>query len=411
MPKQPTATDPRGVSFLSYRRQRSSEAASLVRAQRERGIPTWQDVHDLDEEHTCSELRRVLKDPATANAVMWITPDVAESSIIRRVEAPCIMDRAEEADSFFVIPVAAGGADHSTASDAMGEELSLSTLKEWNIRPVENDPAREVDIREIANRVLQRRVQAIHRHLGADEPVKLEVFVRCRPPITGESWLALDWMHRFEKRNATETAWNRYLLPAIEDVVDTVERYAPGRHITASGRPSIGAALAMGRAFLAPRGLDVSWEQLTPGAEPTCWSLHESAEDVELETAYRDADTSADELAVLISVNAAVEPAFAATRNELPAFRGIVNIRCKDERRGALSPGQAVAIARQTIETVREARQTLRPQGTTHIFMAAPVGLAFLLGQLSNTLGPARVYEHVETGAVGKYTEGPILNS
>ena len=42
-------TDPTGRSFLSYSRKRLHEARLLLAAQHELGIPTWQDIADLDE--------------------------------------------------------------------------------------------------------------------------------------------------------------------------------------------------------------------------------------------------------------------------------------------------------------------------------------------------------------------------
>lgn len=59
-------TDPTGRSFLSYKRSRSAEAALLIQAQHDHGIPTWQDVRDLGSEPTEDELRRVLADPVLA---------------------------------------------------------------------------------------------------------------------------------------------------------------------------------------------------------------------------------------------------------------------------------------------------------------------------------------------------------
>ena len=61
-------TNPFGRSFLSYRRTRADEARLLIEAQRERGIPTWQDISNLEHGHTGSELRMTLADPDTANA-------------------------------------------------------------------------------------------------------------------------------------------------------------------------------------------------------------------------------------------------------------------------------------------------------------------------------------------------------
>jgi hypothetical protein len=45
-------TDATGRSFLSYRRTRVEEARLLIEAQHDVGIPTWQDLSDLDEGHT-----------------------------------------------------------------------------------------------------------------------------------------------------------------------------------------------------------------------------------------------------------------------------------------------------------------------------------------------------------------------
>jgi hypothetical protein len=39
-------TDPTGRSFLSYRRARKDEAALLIAAHHDHGIPTWQDIHN-----------------------------------------------------------------------------------------------------------------------------------------------------------------------------------------------------------------------------------------------------------------------------------------------------------------------------------------------------------------------------
>ncbi len=53
--------------MLSYRRNRLNEAKLLIAAQREVGIPTWQDVESLDEGPTEELLRQVLSDPSTAS--------------------------------------------------------------------------------------------------------------------------------------------------------------------------------------------------------------------------------------------------------------------------------------------------------------------------------------------------------
>ena len=81
-------TLPTGKSFISYRRTRLDEVKELVASQKERGIPTWQDIEDPRTEPTETELRNVLASNDIANVLLWITPDVGQSSMITRVEVP-----------------------------------------------------------------------------------------------------------------------------------------------------------------------------------------------------------------------------------------------------------------------------------------------------------------------------------
>ena len=109
-------TDATGKSFLSYRSTRRLEAAHLIAAQHDHGIPTWQDRKDLDETPTSDELRRVLQNPLTANAVVWITPDVQDSPTIRKIEVPGILLRVRQEDCYFAVPVCAGGISYDDAA-------------------------------------------------------------------------------------------------------------------------------------------------------------------------------------------------------------------------------------------------------------------------------------------------------
>jgi hypothetical protein len=381
----------------------------LVRAQRERGVPTWQDIVDLDEEHTESELRRVLEDRNTANAILWITPEVSGSPIIRRVEAPLILNRATQDDPFFVVPVAAGGLDYSEAAAAVDDSLTLARLQEWNIRKITENPASLDEVRSIANRVLTRRIKALHADTPPEEPVQIGLFARVAPSDTQDYWLTVDWSGRVVNRHAADADWQVHLLPALADVVVAIEKHAPGRRIIAGGRPTVAAAFAAGRAFLAPRGIDVCWRQFTNGTGECEWHLNDSRHSAALKVSTSGSVASADELAVLISITGSVENAFVATRHKLPEFRGLVSISYDGDNRRGLAGPEALDIAHSVIEAIREAREKLMPKGSIHLFMAVPVGLAFLLGQLSNTLGPIWVYEHEESDSIGHYIPGPRL--
>jgi hypothetical protein len=41
--------------------------------------------------------------------------------------------------------------------------------------------------------------------------------------------------------------------------------------------------------------------------------------------------------------------------------------------------------------------------------VGVPAGLAMLIGQLLNTLGPAQTYEHISTDGVGVYVPAALL--
>ena len=242
-------TDPTGFSFLSYRRSRIQEARSLIERQHDLGIPTWQDVQDLNEVPTEDAIRSVLADRETANAVMWLTPDVADSNMIRKVEAPAILDRHGRGAPFFVVPVAAGGLDYKDAAATVEGDIGMEDLYRWNILKVSSVPATEEDIDRVASRVLSRRLKALHQSLPTEKKLDLVLNTRSRFNPGRRPALLLDWTHRFDDRLATASTWSDLLLPALSKVSGQLQHSAPGRVVLASGLLSIPAANDPGLLF------------------------------------------------------------------------------------------------------------------------------------------------------------------
>lgn len=406
-------TIPTGRSFLSYRRSRFNEARALILHQHDLGIPTWQDIEDLDDEPTEEAIRSVLSDAHIANAVMWLTPDVAASSVIRRVEVPLILDRHGRADGFFVVPVVAGGLDYQGVGTLLQGDIGIEDLSRWNVRKISTDPASEQEIRTIAVRTLSRRLQAVHNYLPHGEPLSLVLNTRGRFPSESTTALAIDWTHRFEGRIATGVTWRDHLLPALADISAQVQERAPGRAVQASGLLSIPAATALGYFFMAPMRIQLSWEQFTPGRPPQMWSLQDSRKDSGFEAVIHAGDTGADDLAVLVSVNADVSLAVGDSHQSLPRFRACVHVKPQSTPGTAelRSGGEAVDVARHVVEASRNARRAYHVRGRVHLFMAVPVGLAMLVGQLLNTLGQVQTYEHIPDGATGHYVAAGLLGN
>ncbi len=404
-------TDPTGRSFLSYRRTRLSEAKLLIEAQHDLGVPTWQDLNDLEEGHTDTLLREILDSPTTANAVCWLTPDVEQSDVITRTELPRICTRLERHDGFFMVPVAAGGLNYDDVKRVAGTYCGVHDLGQWNIRKVPSDPISRDDAAGIAAQVLKRRAQAVSKSLGDDQAVRIVVNTRKKPAFEPGVAFSLDWTHRFDGRLANpQNAWEKYLIPSLETVAQNCEQYLAGRLIVAEGLCSLPAATVLGATFLTTRRMSIAWRQISPKREPQSWSLAARPEASGFAAEVVSNDIRSNDLALLVSVASNVEPAFAASRPRLPSFRGIVRITGQGVYPHDIdSPGKASDIVRVISEALRDARDTLQPRGSLHLFLGVPAGLAMMIGQVLNTFGPVQTYEHVGTDAVGSYVAAALL--
>ncbi len=398
-------TDATGRSFLSYRRTRVDEARLLIEAQHDVGIPTWQDLNDLDAGHTDALLREALAASTTANAVCWLTPEVEKSDVITRTELPCILKRIEQNDGFFMVPVAAGGLDYADVMRVAGTYLGVHDLRQWNVRKVSSDPITAKDAAGVAGQVLKRRMQEISRRLQPGEPLRLVLNTRKKPAFEPGTALSIDWTHRFDGRLAKPAeAWKEYLLPSLETIAQACEQHASGHPILAEGLCALPAAMALGATFITPRRQSLAWRQISSKRPPEMWSLNQQSEPSGFAAQVISADVSGNDLAVLVSVASNVESAFAASRSYLPAFRSLVVVsKPGNYPHDIQTPGQAVDIVRVIAGGLHKARDAFQPRGAVHLFLAVPAGLAMMIGQSLNTFGPIQTYEHVGTDAVGVY--------
>ncbi len=407
-------TKPTGKSFLSYRRSRASEAALLINAQRLYGIPTWQDVTDLDTGLAASQIADALDSPETANAVLWITPDVRDSSFMQKIEVPRILDRADAGDGFFEVTVAAGGLDYSGAAAALDPRLTLHDLANRNLLKADADPITEGFAGKVARQVLKQRLKEIHHRRPASEPLKLRLSTWSSDgPLPGMD-LMLDWRAQLSGRLASAATWRDKLLPALKYIVEAVGTHAPGHRIEASGKFSFAAALALGIAFRQPNCLHLDiWQDMREG-DPQLWRIRSERTTVPLSIQSRDGDLNSEDLAVLVSIIAGskdTDADLALSRPALPKFRAILQVAGQAGTPFLIKgPGDAADIAWQVREAVQRAVTQLRPIRTIHLFIAVPVALAVLMGQVFNTLPEVQVYEHVRGASPGPYQPAAKLD-
>lgn len=407
-------TLPTGKSFISYRRTRLDEVKELVASQRERGVPTWQDIEDLRPEPTETELRNVLASDDIANVLLWITPDVGQSSMITRVEVPCAVERHKRQDGFFILPVAAGGLGYEEVGPLLGSHSGVTDLSSWNIAKVDSAPATSEDIRRVSNVVLNQRLSTIQQHFPVGGPLRLVINTRATTWHQPEIAIDIDWTHRFagaQRRSASPEDWQSRLLPALEDIAEATQRNATNRRVIASGLASLPSATALGYHFMATRGIDIAWEQLFPDQSRQIWELAAKRKSSGYEVLTTPGQTDAEDLAVMVSVNADVEDAVAAFSKTSVPFRAYVHVKSAKQQLLLKSPGEALDVAQLTIEGARAARRKFGIRGQVHLFMAVPAGLAMLIGQLLNTLGPVHTYEHIQVDALGMYQPAALLGA
>jgi len=406
-------TDPTGRTFVSYRRERvrAEEIGMIVRALHDYGVPTWRDITELEAAPTSEELRRIIRDPQTAAALLWLTPEVEGSDTIRKIELPEIMTRYRQRDSFFVQPILAGQLDYGQVTDVAGAHIGLDDLQRWDLKKAQGDPIDVMEAARLARLVLRRRLKEIHHALARGAPLKVNLNTREKAPFIPGTALGFDWGERFDGRMASDSTWNDYLLPALKTASAEVRAVAIGRHLEAGGLCSLPAAMALGAAFLAPMGMEIGWRQRNRSRADQIWSLRAERETAEIEISSFEDDVSSDDLAVIVTIGHDVDETIANNRKVLPKFRGYVRVTgSKDGSMDLATAGQAVDAVHRTVAAVNGARKEWRGIRRVHFFLATPTGYAVMLGQLINGLGPVYTYEHDPSDAIGVYHRAAILH-
>lgn len=408
----PCRTDPTGKSFLSYCRTRAHEAGLLIAAQHRLGIPTWIDTQDLGPGPTEPQISDTLNAPTTANAILWLTADVSESDYIQRIEAPLILDRAASGNGFFCLPVAAGGLDYSAAAATLDPRFNFHDLRTWNLHPTAAASLTDAEATSVATRVLRTRLKAICARPAQADPLRLRLTTRGSIGFTPGIAVDMDWRDEFKAKQASGTAWNDRLLPALKTVGDALA--STGRPVEASGQLSLVAAAALGLVFRGPRQTALSWCQYFPGKPEQLWSLAPAPETVPLTSTLTPGLPDSEHLAVLVAVaasRASLRNDFNLSSSSFPAFRAKLELHAPDGQHFFLAgPDAAHGLARQIVTEINHARDQHPGIRTVHLFMAVPSGLAVLVGQLLNKLPMVQFYEHVPDAQPGPYQPAFKLN-
>lgn len=396
--------DPRGLVFISYRRKRLQETTALVHALHDRGVPTWRDVDDLSNEPTEATIRSVLNDDMTSGAILWLTPDVEDSAIIKDVEVPEAVRRYRRDSDFWLVIILADGLDYVGLTSLFADTLGVEDLSTWNLTKVSAPWASITDVSEIANTALKQRIDRISAEVPSPPIAEVTVHAKGTNTVRSGEGLAIDWTRHFRSGVPNSQAWT-VMSEAARNVAAALKQRTPRvTEIQFSGTPSVPVAMLLGSTYSGRDGRSLAWLQRQPdGHTMTPWKLADTNDALIAERCGWKASppiyrvTSAHALAVCINISDNVSEAFARSRSSSPVWHAVLEIGSpagRNTRAKPLTPEEAASLVHLTIDAIRSTRAQVVGIDSLHFFIAGPAGFAFLLGTSIATLPTITTYEY-----------------
>lgn len=396
-------TNSKGIIFISYRRldHRTDEAVLIRNALRDRGVPTWRDIDNLESKPTEDELIKVLSSDDTSGAVMLIAKEVADSTMIKNVEAPRIFKRHNNSDGFIIKPVLID-VRYEEANHILNSPAGFQDLGNWNLHKVNGENITEDQARLIANDVLKARLDQIslqHKSL----PLDIRINSRTTPDPSLNA-LRHDFSPYFNGREVRPGSYKIIEL-ALRDTADAIASSFGGADITASGFAALPLGVLYGAIFSPLRRFKINWMQAMAGQDEEPWSLMNKTTDISPTIRVTKGDTGSEEVVLAIGVSANIEHAvteFINASNLNPR----ASVYCEPPngpiRQGvSLSPQDGLSISLKAIDAVRDLKDALMLKKINlHIFMACPLAMAVLIGQKLNTISKCSLYEHTPTNKI-----------
>ncbi len=272
-----------GPVFISYRQSDGTlQAESLEHLLRAAGLVVWRDHTDLRAGTTTDRLEQALTQGLSA-AVLVVTPDIADSEIVRKRELPRLLQLDD--DPAFSLCIANGVARPASSSkcdfDAPDRLLRLAPARTLADKKQSNilDPSGEIEIvRDLLMHRVQQRKSLIREQ---DRPFTIRVQSRPTPFAldAGEDDLHIRIKAASNGRLPSPDGLQllQTTLPLISDAVYAADAKA----VRISGGAHLAVALALGAALPETKigileVLDVQgqpWTSLA-GDEPSTNDLH-----------------------------------------------------------------------------------------------------------------------------------------
>lgn len=186
-----SAVDPRDPVFVSYRHSDGKAIADeLTWLLRAAGIPVWRDVDDLPPGDTEARLQQAIED-GISGAVLVITPHVADSPVVRTVEAPRLLALHHAQPGFALgivnrVMLPDGGLDYGAPDRLLG-------LPSAELKGVDQKGASRDGLLEMTRQMLWHRVARVRDEVVAEgRAFRLSIQTRNTPQVYDRTGADLD---------------------------------------------------------------------------------------------------------------------------------------------------------------------------------------------------------------------------
>ena len=403
--------------FLSYAREDTEAIGELQLRLNVRGVVCWRDADDLLSGSLFEgEIIQAIKHDADAVAIL-LTPISLTSDFIWNTEIPVALERQAHDPHFHVVPilqdVSFKEVEQRCSDRNLPDLTRFQAIELTDDGTATNEEGRQARWNEAARLILKSALAVRLRRVNADrnrsyEPwISLKTFASTPPTVHLD--LDLDWLKVvYEKeRLPTPQEWKHVLLPALRDVKQSISEKVPSRRIHVLVQSILPIAIALGFIFRKTARITL----LIEGQQETWSSGTQSLEKDPLHVEWLDTGQG-DQREAVIAVNAArnrfirqsVVDALPVL-NLTPGYHAYLSHPASSST-GMRDAVHAQAIAEQVGQVAQELSDLHRVKHI-HLFIAAPVELAVLIGHQLNALCPITLYEYAQ----GTYTPVGTLES
>jgi len=387
MPTEVERIDPIDPVFISYRQSDGTpiteELAWLLRAA---GVPVWRDRDDLPPGDTIERLRQAI-DEGLSGAVLVITPETADSPIVKHVEAPKLLE-LHGSDTAFALGItnglarADGGIDYGAPDRLLG-------LESPQLGGVDQHSASRTGLLETVRKIAFHRISSCRtRVASADATLRVSIQTRNSPQVYDRTESELDIRVRpsdHEKLPSHDGLLD--LKDTLGLLPDCITR-ANARRVVVTGGAHLSVALALGCAVPSSRvgQLDVvsqhgqTWHSGGEAefTQPSPLQLIRESSNVNLPLGRPAVAAYIDLLA--IGSNAAFDRFVDENEAQFVAWKHWSRVGTD-----SVDPGDGGAVASEIAASIRKLSAD-NGNAVVHLLMRCPFSMAVLVGRLTNTL-------------------------